>query len=230
MKKVQMDPYNIINRDQMPIQYLLHIGYWKKWTKTHHIWLSISDTKHATLAATISTNRKLLLPMLIFVGKMDGCIAKSELQIFRTVCFYASQSRCGWMRKWWTYGLTWFLFHGKHKESRYCALACPGCLWYSHDEINCELDPGLRIEVQHNHGGCTYLCQPVDVEVNHPIKKEMMDQQEDWMFDGGRGVGGVAKSPQYKVGCWVNYHGMQRIYEEPGKNVWRKMGYGLISN
>jgi hypothetical protein len=41
----------------------------------------------------------------------------------------------------------------------------------------------------------------VDVEVNHPIKKEMMDQQEDWMFDGGRVVGGVAKSPQYKVGC-----------------------------
>jgi hypothetical protein len=27
-----------------------------------------------------------------------------------------------------------------------------------------------------NPGSCTYLCQPVDVGDNHPIKKEMMEQ------------------------------------------------------
>jgi len=42
---------------------------------------------------------------------------------------------------------------------------------------------GLRIEVQHIPGGCTDLCQSVDVGVNHTIKKEMMEQWEVWMFE-----------------------------------------------
>ena len=34
----------------------------------------------------------------------------------------------------------------------------------------------LGIEVQHIPAGCTYLCQPVDIGINRPIKKAMMEQ------------------------------------------------------
>ena len=43
----------------------------------------------------------------------------------------------------------------------------------------------LRIEVQHIPAGCTYLCQPVDVGINRPIKVEMTEQWEEWMVSGG---------------------------------------------
>ncbi len=32
---------------------------------------------------------------------------------------------------------------------------------------------GLGIEVQHIPGGCTYLCQSIDVGVNRPLKKPL---------------------------------------------------------
>ena len=40
---------------------------------------------------------------------------------------------------------------------------------------------GLGIEVQHIHGGCTYLCQPFDVGINKPVKSALADQWEDWL-------------------------------------------------
>ena len=58
----------------------------------------------------------------------------------------------------------------------------------------------LGIEVQHILGGCTWLCQPVDIEVNHPIKTEMTEQAEKWIFDGSRVVDNVAKEPA-EIGC-----------------------------
>ena len=57
----------------------------------------------------------------------------------------------------------------------------------------------LGIQVQHIPGGCTWLCQPVDVGVNCPIKREMTEQWEKWMFDGGGVVDGVAKEPSWKL-------------------------------
>ena len=35
---------------------------------------------------------------------------------------------------------------------------------------------GLCIEVQHIPGGCTYLCQPIDVGINTPVKSALEDQ------------------------------------------------------
>ena len=31
----------------------------------------------------------------------------------------------------------------------------------------------LGVEVEHIPGGCTYLCQPVDIGINKPYKKHM---------------------------------------------------------
>jgi hypothetical protein len=40
----------------------------------------------------------------------------------------------------------------------------------------------LGIEVQHIPGGCTWLCQPVDVGVNRPIKSEMSSGRSGYLM------------------------------------------------
>ncbi|KAL7487871.1 hypothetical protein ACHAW6_013450 [Cyclotella cf. meneghiniana] len=37
----------------------------------------------------------------------------------------------------------------------------------------------LGIEVQYIPGGCTYLCQPINVGVNRPLKKAVKNLWED---------------------------------------------------
>ena len=62
----------------------------------------------------------------------------------------------------------------------------------------------LVIELQHILIGCTYLCQPMDVGINHSIKKEMTGQWEEWMINGGGVEGGVAKMPSRRqVAEWI---------------------------
>jgi hypothetical protein len=88
----------------------------------------------------------------------------------------------------------------------------------------------LGIDVQHIPGGCTYLCQPVNVGINPPIKNGMMEQWEDRMFNCGGVVGGVAKTPSRQlVTQWVicTY---KMISKETGRNAWRKKGFECIIN
>jgi hypothetical protein len=88
----------------------------------------------------------------------------------------------------------------------------------------------LRIKVQHIPGGCTWLCQPVDIGVNYPIKREVTEQWEKWMLDGGGVVDGVAKEPSQKlVAEWI-IRMYKNISVEIGKNAWKKRGYEWFHN
>ena len=40
----------------------------------------------------------------------------------------------------------------------------------------------LGVEVEHIPGGCTCLCQPVDVGINKPFKKHIRDLWQTWMM------------------------------------------------
>ena len=40
----------------------------------------------------------------------------------------------------------------------------------------------LGVEVEHIPGGCTCLCQPVDVGINKPFKKRIHDLWQTWMM------------------------------------------------
>jgi hypothetical protein len=97
-KVAEMDPDDIINMDQTPIPYSYHTSRTLalKGTKMIHVRSSTSDTKRATLAATVSGSSKLLKPFLIFKGQTNGRIANKELQTFPADCFYACQQKA-WM-------------------------------------------------------------------------------------------------------------------------------------
>jgi hypothetical protein len=83
----------------------------------------------------------------------------------------------------------------------------------------------LGIEVQHILGGCTYLCQPIDIGINRSIKKEMTEQWEEWMISGGGVEDGVAKLlARRQVAEWIT-GAYKSITKQTARNAWKKMGY-----
>ena len=83
----------------------------------------------------------------------------------------------------------------------------------------------MEIEVIHVPTGCTYLCQPMDVGINKPIKMRLTKLWEDWiwMTDGAGVVNGIAKEPPQQVAEWL-----LDVYimmpEEIVRNTWKKEG------
>ena len=47
--------------------------------------------------------------------------------------------------------------------------------------VNRIQSPGIK--VVHIPPGCSYLYQPVDIEINKTIKTRMREKWEDWMLD-----------------------------------------------
>ena len=84
----------------------------------------------------------------------------------------------------------------------------------------------LGVEVRHIPGGCTSLCQPVDVGFNKPFKDRMRKQWLSWMIAEGI-IHGTTKPPSRRdVAGWVDramteMKGKEQII----KNAWRKTGY-----
>jgi hypothetical protein len=62
----------------------------------------------------------------------------------------------------------------------------------------------LRVEVKHIPGGCTPLCQPVDVGFNKPFKDCMRRQWTSWMMPKGIVHGTTSQPTRLDVAKWVN--------------------------
>jgi hypothetical protein len=58
----------------------------------------------------------------------------------------------------------------------------------------------LGVELQHIPGGCTSLCQPVDVGFNKPFKDWMQRQWINWMINEGI----VHAAVELDVAKWVH--------------------------
>jgi hypothetical protein len=226
-----MDPDDIVNMDQTPIPYSYHSNRTleKKGVKTIHVRSSTTDTKRATLAATVTASGKLLKPMLIFKGQANGRIERNEFQTYPENCVYAMQPKA-WMdekmmHKW----IDDVLIPWKQTRNPDVVplLILDAYRVHMMGSIVNRIQ-SLGIEVQHIPAGCTYLCQPVDIGINRPIKKAMMEQWEDWMYAGGGVVEGVAKTPSRKlVAEWI-IGTYKVIMEETARNAWRKKGFEWI--
>ncbi len=59
---------------------------------------SNSDTKHATVAVTITANGDKLPPLIVFKGAPNGRIARNDLLHMDTRVFYLCQKMLEWMR------------------------------------------------------------------------------------------------------------------------------------
>jgi hypothetical protein len=204
-KVAGMDLNDLINMDQMRMSHSFHSSctFEKKGDKNVHT--TTMDTKQG-MPAKVSTSWKLLHPILIFKGSTGGRIETRKIQMYPDECVYACQPK-GWMDKtmmnFWIDQVLMLWYNMKNQAI--FPLLTRDAYW-AHmmgSIVNCI--QSLGIEVQHIPSGCTYLCQPVDVGVNHPIKKAMSEQLENWMLEGKGIETGIAKTPTRKfVAKWIN--------------------------
>ena len=85
----------------------------------------------------------------------------------------------------------------------------------------------LGVEVIHIPGGCTGLCQPLDVGVNKPFKARVRRQWEEWMMDMIDATNEVRDATRAEVIEWATatYWDMALRGKRILRNAWRKTDY-----
>jgi hypothetical protein len=89
----------------------------------------------------------------------------------------------------------------------------------------------LGVEVQHIPGGCTSLCQPVDVGFNKPFKSRLQRQWINWMINEGVVHGTTSPPSRLDMAKWV-HAAMLEMKGEGGimQNAWKRHGYEWFVN
>jgi hypothetical protein len=86
----------------------------------------------------------------------------------------------------------------------------------------------LGVEVQHIHGGCTGVCQPVDVRIGKPFKNSVTRCWEDWMVEKGGLSKEKCKTPsREEVSEWV-IKSIGSIGSKIVCNSWRHIGFSYF--
>ena len=84
----------------------------------------------------------------------------------------------------------------------------------------------LGVEVMHIPGGCTSLCQPVDVGFNKPFKDRVRRQWVSWMINEGIIHGTTSPPTRRDVAGWID-RAVAEMRSEGTicRNAWMKTGY-----
>ena len=178
----------VLNMDQTPCWFSMS----KKRTlevvgrKTVHIRRSTNDTKRAMVAVTITAACTVLPLMVVFKGQRTGRIATTEFSTYPTTHHYRCQQKA-WMDE--QVMLDWV----DEVLSPYIATAPEHVIpVLVLDSYRCHMMASvvtriqeLGVEVMHIPGGCTSLCQPVDVGFNKPFKDRVRRQWVSWMIAFG---------------------------------------------
>jgi hypothetical protein len=84
----------------------------------------------------------------------------------------------------------------------------------------------LGVEVKHIPGGCTSLCQLVDIGFNKPFKDRLRKLWISWMISEGVIHGTTSTPTRLNVATWVN-EAMKEMNRERAmeRNAWLKTEY-----
>ena len=223
------DPRFILNMDQTPVYFSMNakrtlevVG-----VKTVHVRTSTHDTKRATVAVTI-TGAGLVLPsMVIFKGKSNGRIARKEFHDYPTIHHYRCQDNA-WMDEevmiaWVDAVLKPYVANAPEDVIPILILDSYRCHMMASVVTRIQ---ELGIEVKHIPGGCTSLCQPVDIGFNKPFKDRLRRQWLSWMIAEGVIHGTTSPPSRRDVAGWVDRAMAEMKGEEQiVKNAWMKTGY-----
>jgi len=194
--------------------------------KTINIRTSTNDTKRVTVAVTITADGTLLPSTLVFKGKPNGRIARAEFPSgnYPTTHFYKCQD-AAWMDE--VVMISWV----NEVLAPYVATApdhvVPILIL---DMYRCHMMASvvqmiqeLGVEVQHIPGGCTSLCQPVDVGFNKPFKSRMRRQWHNWMVAEGVVHGTTSPPTRLDVAKWVDTAMLEMKGEvDIIRNAWKR--------
>ena len=82
----------------------------------------------------------------------------------------------------------------------------------------------LGVEVQHIPGGCTSLCQPVDIGVNKPFKNRLCSEWENCMILEDLEHGTTSPPTRADIIRWCRF-AMNDLPEQMVRNAWRHAEY-----
>ncbi len=142
--------------------------------KTIHIRKSTNDTKCATLAITITESGETLTLLVIFKGAQNSKIERMEFKTYPTDLLYQIQTNA-WMDEhvmfyWVANVLKLYVKSAPEHVIPIIFLNSYSCHIMGSVVNAIHL---LGCKVQHIPGGCTCLCQPVDVGYNKPFKSRV---------------------------------------------------------
>ena len=187
--------------------------------KTIHIRTSTNDTKRVTIGVTIMADGTVLPSTLVFKMKPGGRIAKKEFSTYPNTHFYKCQE-AAWMDKevmiaWVNEVLAPYVATAPDHVVPILILDMYRCHMMS---SVVQMIQELGVEVQHIPGGCTSLCQPVDVGFNKPFKDRMQKQWMNWMMNEGVDQGTMSPPVRLDVVKWV--HNAMLEMKGEGNIIW----------
>jgi len=211
----------IINMDQTPVYFTMHPKKTieKKGKRIVNLRKSTGDTKRATFAMCVTASGRKLKPLLVFKGKPNGRIAKTEFPTFSNEIEYACQDSA-----WMDEGV--MLQWAQKCLKPYVDTAPEGVIpVLLLDSYRCHMMESvvsviqeMGVEVHHIPGGCTGLCQPVDVGINRPFKSRIRQMWTNWMIDEGLELGSHPTRGQ--VVEW-SLNAFKELTEPLVRNSWR---------
>ncbi len=223
------DPRYIVNMDQTPVYFTMN---GKKTlnvagAKTVQIRTSTNDTKRATVAVTICADGTLLPSVVVFKGAPLGRIATKEFLTYPPNQQYHCQA-AAWMDE--SVMIAWVDGPLKAHVEQAPPDIIPLLIL---DSYRCHMMTSvvtriqaMGVEVVHIPGGCTSLCQPVDVGFNKPFKDRVRQLWTEWMVTEGL-VDSTTKAPtRLQVAGWIDTALTQMSNESTIiKNAWMKSDY-----
>lgn len=233
VRKLVVGPHRhlrwIMNMDQTPVFFSMgpKKTLARKGEKTVNMRTSTSDTKRATVAVTICADGTVLPSALVFKGQPNGRIVTKEFPTYPPNHQYHCQA-AAWMDE--KVMIAWvdgpLAAHVANAPDDIIPLLIL-------DSYRCHMMASvvqriqdMGVEVIHIPGGCTSLCQPVDVGFNKPFKDRVRRLWTEWMVSEGV-VDGATKAPsRLLVAGWVNtVMAMMSAETTIMKNAWMKTGY-----
>jgi hypothetical protein len=217
----------IFNMDQTPLYFSYHSSktYEKYGSKTIHIHKMSNRTKRAMVVFTVTAAGNFLMPMIIFKGKPGGMIEKKELPKFDPSSIYACQDAAwmdeGCMMLWVNQILGPYLAVNPLPPGIQPVILLDAYRCHMMASVVAKISE-LGIKVIHFPGGCTGLCQPLDVS---PLKHPLRDLWEEWMTDMLDKEGEICDATRKEVAEWTANVYWQMMGSKILKNVWQKTGY-----
>jgi hypothetical protein len=182
------------------------------------------------VAVCVTASGLMLPPLLIFNAKPNGHVERA-ISNFPTGAHYAVQKNV-WMDE-----RVMFIWVKKILEP-YVKTA-PDGVWpilFLVDTYQCHMMASvlvhrvqdLGVEVHHIPGGCTGICQPVNVGIGKPFKNRVTHCWENWMVENGGLEEEKMKTPSHEeLSAWV-IKSIQSIRAKIICNSWRRHGFSYF--
>jgi hypothetical protein len=193
---------------------------------------SSSATLQVTVAVTVTASGDFLCPLVVFKGKPGARIEKREFPTFPPENLYACQERA-WMEKcvmrmWVRLVLKPYVEMAPGNIQPVLLLDSYRCHMMA-SIVNDIQD--LGVEILHIPGGCTGLCQPVDIGIGNLLKIRAPQLWEEWIIDD-QGVNNAASCPPSRLllSLWIT-DSASRIKQSRTmvRNSWQHAEYSYFA-